>query len=132
MPDPKDNFRLYIENAHEMLEVAKLNFGNDYYGSACNRAYYAIFYAACALLFAKNMSFGRHSAVISAFRKNFIKTGESDVKWSEVYQRVMSHRQTGDYDINVRVEKEQAAGDVRDVQAFVEEVEQWLHRQNLL
>jgi uncharacterized protein (UPF0332 family) len=132
MPDPKDNFRLYMENAREMLEVAKLNLGSDYYGSACNRAYYAIFYAASALLFAKNMSFGKHSAVISAYRQNFIKTGEFDVKWSDIYQRVMSHRQTGDYDINTRVEKEQAAGDVMDAQAFVEEVEQWLRKQNLL
>jgi len=66
------------------------------------------------------------------FEKNFIKTGEFDVKWSEVYQHVMSHRQTGDYDINVRIEKDQAAGDVMDAQAFVEEVEQWLHKQTLL
>ena len=132
MPDPKDNFRLYIENAREVLEVAGLNFDNDFYGSACNRAYYAMFYSASALLFARGMSFGKHSSVISAFRQHFIKTGEFDVKWSGIYQRIMSHRQSGDYDINVRVEKEQAAGDVRDAQVFVEEVEQWLRKQNLL
>ena len=132
MSDPKENLRLYIDNAREVLEVAKLNLGNDYYGSACNRAYYAIFYAASALLFAKGMSFGKHSAVISAFRQHFIKTGELDVQWSEVYQRIMSHRQSGDYDINVRVEKEQAVNDVRDAGAFVEEVEAWLRKQNLL
>lgn len=132
MPDPKDNLRLYMENAHEVLDVARLNLGNDYYGSACNRAYYAVFYAASALLFSKGMSFGKHSAVLSAFRQHFIKTGELDVKWSEIYQRIMSHRQIGDYDINLRVEKEQAVGDVRDAQAFVEEVEQWLRKQNLL
>lgn len=85
MPDPKDNLRLYMENAREVLEVARLNLGNDFYGSACNRAYYAVFYAASALLFAKGMSFGKHSAVLSAFRQHFIKTGELDVKWSEIY-----------------------------------------------
>lgn len=132
MPDPKDSVRLYIENAHEVLNVARLNLNNDYYGSACNRAYYAVFYAASALLFTKAMTYGKHSAVISAFRQHFIKTGEFDAKWSEVYQRIMSHRQTGDYDINLRVEKEQAAGDVQDAQAFVEEVEQWLQKQHLL
>ena len=100
MRDPKDNFRLYIENAREMLEVARLNLGNDYYGSTCDhRAYYAIFYATSALLFTKEMSFGKHSAVLAAFRQHFIKTGEFDVRWSGIYQRVMSHRQSGDYDI---------------------------------
>ena len=132
MSDPKDNIRLYMENAREMLEVARLNLGNDFYGSACNRAYYAIFYAASALLSAKRMSFGKHSAVIAAFRQHFIKMGEFDVKWSGIYQRIMSHRQSGDYDINVRVEKEQAIKDVEDARAFVDEVEQWLHKQNLL
>ncbi|MBN2117595.1 MAG: hypothetical protein JW730_13545 [Anaerolineales bacterium] len=78
------------------------------------------------------MAFGKHSAVISAFRQHFIKTGELGAKWSEAYQRIMSHRQISDYDINLRIEKEQAAGDVRDAQAFVEEVEQWLRKQNLL
>ncbi len=78
------------------------------------------------------MSFGKHSAVISAFRQHFIKTGELDVKWSETYQRIMSHRQIGDYDINLRVEKEQAVGDMKDAQAFIEEVEQWLRKNKLL
>jgi uncharacterized protein (UPF0332 family) len=132
MLGPKDNSRLYMENAREMLEVARLNLDNDYYGSACNRAYYAIFYSTSALLFAKGLSFAKHSAVIAAFRQHFIKTGEFDVKWSGIYQRIMSHRQSGDYDINIRVEKEQAAGDARDAQAFVEEVDQWLRKQNLL
>ena len=132
MPDPKDNFRLYMENAQEMLEVARLNLNNDYYGSVCNRAYYAVFYAASALLFSKGMSFGKHSAIISAFRQHFIKIGEFDVKWSGIYQRIMSHRQSGDYDINVRVEKEQAVDDLKGAQAFVEEVERWLQKQNLL
>ncbi len=132
MPDPKDNLRLYMENAREVLEVARLNLENDFYGSACNRAYYSVFYAASALLFAKGMSFGKHSAVLSAFRQHFIKTGELDVKWSEVYQRIMSHRQTGDYDINLRIEQGQAVNDVNDAGAFVEEVEAWLRKQNLV
>ena len=75
---------------------------------------------------------GKHSAVIAAFRKHFIKSGELDAKWSRIYQRIMFHRQTSDYDINLRVEKEQAEVDVSDAQAFVEEVEQWLQKQNLL
>ncbi|MEW6402991.1 MAG: HEPN domain-containing protein [Chloroflexota bacterium] len=132
MPDPKENLRLYLENAREMLEVAELNLGNDYYGSACNRAYYAVFYGASALLFAKGMAFGKHSAIISAFRQHFIKSGEFDVKWSGIYQRIMSHRQSGDYDININIEKEQAASDVSDAQEFIEEVQQWLRKQNLL
>lgn len=54
------------------------------------------------------------------------------MKWSEVYQRIMSHRQTGDYDINLRIEQGQAINDVNDAGAFVEEAKSWLRKQNLV
>jgi uncharacterized protein (UPF0332 family) len=61
MKDPKENYRLYITNAHEMIEVARSNRGNNYLSSACNRAYYAIFYAASALLYSKGKSYGKQA-----------------------------------------------------------------------
>ncbi len=39
MEDPKENYRLYMQNAQEMLEVAKENLDNNRVNSACNRAY---------------------------------------------------------------------------------------------
>jgi hypothetical protein len=132
MADPKDNYRLYMENAHEMLKVAKLNLSNDYYGSACNRAYYAIFYAVSALLYAKGKTFGKHSAVLAAFRQHFIKAGEFDVRWSRTYERIMSHRNSSDYDIFTSFEKEQAVADITDAEEFVQEVAQWLHVKSYL
>src|SRR6266498_4253622 len=113
MPDPKENYRLYIENAHEMIEVAKSNLGNDYYSSACNRAYYAVFYSASALLYSKGKSYSKHSAVIAAFRQYFIKTGEFAKKWSDVYEYVMSSRHTGDYELSDHLEKEQVVDVVK-------------------
>lgn len=132
MTDPKENYRLYIENAHEMIVVAKSNLGNDFYSSACNRAYYAIFYAASALLYSKGKSYGKHSAVIAAFRQYFIKTREFDKKWSDVYEYIMASRHTGDYELYDPLEKEQVVDVVEKAQSFVEEVEKWLLERGLL
>ena len=132
MKDPKENYRLYIENAHEMMDVARSNLGNDFYSSACNRAYYAVFYAASALLYSKGKSYGKHSAVIAAFRQYFIKTGEFNKKWSDVYEYIMSSRHTGDYELSDHLEKEQVIDVVEQAQAFVEEVEKWLLERDLL
>lgn len=44
MADLKDNYRLYMEHAKEMLDIADENFGNEHYRSACNRAYYSLPY----------------------------------------------------------------------------------------
>jgi uncharacterized protein (UPF0332 family) len=132
MPDPKDNYRLYMEHAREMLQVAEETLHNEHYSSACNRAYYAIFYAASALLYSKGKTYGKHSAVLSSFRQYFIKTGEFDQKWSDDYGFIMSSRQTADYELYDHLEKDQVVEVVAKAQAFVEEVEKWLHKQKLL
>lgn len=128
----REEILLFLENADEMLSVAQLMLGNDFYSSACNRAYYAVFYAASALLAAKRMAFGKHSAVMAAFRQNFVKTGEIDVKWSRIYERILSHRQSGDYDIHISIEKEQAVTDLKDAQEFVKDVKAWLQERKFL
>ena len=115
-----------------MLAAAGLMIGNDFYGSACNRSYYAIFYAASALLAANRMAFGKHSAVLAAFRQHFIKTGEIDLRWSRIYERILSRRQSSDYDLHLAIEKEQALADLQDAQEFVQEVTQWLQKKKFL
>lgn len=132
MSKEKENYRLYVENAEEMLEVAQANLDKGFYRSACNRAYYAIFYAASALLYSKGRSYGKHSAVIAAFRQDFIKTGEFDAKWSDVYKMVMDSRQVADYELRDELEKEDALNAVEQAKAFVQEVRQWLQKRNLL
>lgn len=132
MEDPKENYRLYMQNAQEMLEVAKENLDNNRVNSACNRAYYGVFYAASALLFSKGKSYGKHSAVLAAFRQYFIKTGEFDKKWSDVYRLVMESRHTADYALYDYLEKDDAFEVIEKAKAFVEEVKKWLTERDLL
>lgn len=132
MTDPKENYRLYMENAQEMLDVAGENLGNDHYNSACNRAYYGIFYAASALLYSKGKSYGKHSAVLAAFRQHFIKTGEFDKKWSDDYEFIMDSRHTADYALYDSVDKRDAISVLAKAQGFIEEVKQWLQKRDLL
>jgi uncharacterized protein (UPF0332 family) len=95
-----------MENAQEMLDVAEELLRNNHGNSACNRAYYGVFYAASALLYAKGKSFGKHSAVLAAFRQYFIKTGEFDKRWSDDYKVIMESPHTADYELYDPLEKE--------------------------
>lgn len=56
-----------VAEAKESLNAAKdlLNLG--YWGYAASRAYYTMFHVASAMLLQRNMSFSKHSGVISAF-----------------------------------------------------------------
>lgn len=132
MDDPKDNYRLYMKNAQEMLDVAEENLRNDHGNSACNRAYYGIFYAASALLFSKGKSYGKHSAVLAAFRQYFIKTGEFDKKWSDDYEFIMDSRHTADYELYDSLENEDVVIVLAKALEFIEEVKKWLRKRDLL
>jgi uncharacterized protein len=130
--DPKANYRLYMSNAQEMLNVAEELLRNDHSNSACNRAYYAMFYAASALLYSLGKTYGKHSAVLASFRQYFIKTGEFDKKWGDDYKVVMESRHTADYELYDTLEKESVMVIVAKAQEFVEEVKKWLQKRDLL
>ncbi|NCQ35204.1 HEPN domain-containing protein, partial [bacterium] len=112
--------------------VAEQNLRNDFYTSAVNRAYYAIFYAANAMLATIGEARSKHSGVISLFRNRFVKTGDLPVELSDIYGRVLDNRQRGDYDLGLQMDEEQAKTDIEDARRFVDEVEQWLKEKNWL
>lgn len=64
-----------LEKAKQSLDAAHSLFNNDFIDFSAGRAYYAMFYCIEALLLNDNKSFSKHSAVISAFGKDYIKTG---------------------------------------------------------
>jgi hypothetical protein len=115
-----------------MLEVAKENLDNNRVNSACNRAYYGVFYAASALLFSKGKTYGKHSAVLAAFRQYFIKAGEFEKKWSDDYEFIMDNRHTADYDLYDPIDREDVVLVLVKAQEFVEEVKKWLQIHDLL
>lgn len=123
---------LYIENADESLSVAQLNLDNDFYAAAINRAYYAIFYAANALLATKKLARSKHTGVLSIFRQHFIKTKLLPSELSVIYGQVMDDRHEGDYEIMAATSKEDAEVDIDQARHFVEEVKAWLRREKWL
>jgi uncharacterized protein (UPF0332 family) len=128
----KREVRLYVEHAHQMLEVAEHNLADGFFGSTINRAYYAIFYAANALLATKGISRNKHSGVIAAFRQNFVKPGMIEIEHSDVYGRVMDNRHVSDYEIGILVDAGSARRDLQDARRFVLRIEQFLKAEGWL
>jgi len=96
------------------------------YISAVNRAYYAIFYAANALLATKGLERSKHSGVIAAFRQHFVKTGVVDVMYSDLYGAVMEDRHRGDYTEMEILSHETAERDLNRAEQFVNYIERRL------
>ena len=63
-----------MERAEKTFSSAELLLREADYEGCVSRAYYAMFYAAEALLLTKNLKFSSHKGVISQFGEHFIKT----------------------------------------------------------
>jgi uncharacterized protein (UPF0332 family) len=123
---------LYMSHADKMLEVAKHNLAEGFYSTAVNRAYYAVFYAANALLATEGLSRGKHSGVVAAFRQHFVKPGLIEAKFGRIYGQLMDDRRGADYDLETIIEPEQAAADVEHAHRFLARVRQYLQQEGWL
>ncbi|MDQ7827215.1 MAG: HEPN domain-containing protein [Candidatus Eremiobacteraeota bacterium] len=98
-----DQEALYVfrqKRADETLSEAEKMVREHYSGaSVVNRAYYAMFYQILALFIHESIEVktSRHSGVIAAFDKEFIRTGKLPKEMSESLHTVFEARQTGDY-----------------------------------
>jgi uncharacterized protein (UPF0332 family) len=72
---PKEIAELLDKARRSLLAAERLRDAGDY-DFAVSRAYYAMFYAAQALLLRRGIRRSKHSAVIAAFNEQFIKSGE--------------------------------------------------------
>ncbi len=123
---------LYMDHARRMLAVAESNRDSGFYASAVNRAYYAIFYAANAMLSTQSLARGKHSGVISAFRQHFVKPGLIETEFSDMYGLIMDHRHISDYEMELAISDQQAKSDLLDAVRFVERMERWLKQEGWL
>lgn len=133
MPQQSSNtIELYLEAAEEAIEHANFNLNGGLAGVATNRAYYAFFYGASALLLSKDISRSKHSAVLSAFRQHFIKPGVFSPEYSDAFGEAFDTRQAVDYDMTFDVDQWQAEKIVKSARAFVAEARGYLAESNLL
>lgn len=86
-----------VLKADRSLAAAEHLCANGFPDFAVSRAYYAMFYAAEALLLDQDLSFSKHSAVISAFGQRFVKTGILDSSLHRHLLEAFDLRNLGDY-----------------------------------
>ena len=86
-----------MTRAERSLNTSRLLIKNEYFADAVSRAYYAMFYAATALLHSEGVTASKHSAVIAQVGKHFAKTGKIEVRLHRALIDVFDERQTADY-----------------------------------
>lgn len=93
------------------------------FAEAISRSYYAMFYAAKALLLLDGIDANKHSAVASAFGREYAKTGKIDPRYHRMLLDGFDWRQKSDYDVYWLATRHRAGTCQRDAEAFVAQVD---------
>ena len=87
-----------LQKAQEMLTTARRDWDAQDYASANNRAYYCIFHSMRAVLALDGEDYKKHSAVISRFTLNYLKTEVFDRKYGKLISNASLIRNRSDYE----------------------------------
>jgi len=117
---------ILLNDAHESLEAARVLLENGFYRDAISRAYYAMFYAASALLRAKGVVTKSHRGVIAKFGLEFVNKGIVEKYYAKALSLAETSRERADYDPTYRPSEEEAESIIEDVERFIERVEKAL------
>ena len=97
MSPPIEIARHRIAVAHDTIQEADVLIAARRWRGALNRLYYAVFYAARALLAIRDLDSARHSGVIALFQQHFVKTNLVPAHVARTLPRAFESRQTSDY-----------------------------------
>ncbi len=130
--DHNPEIKHFIEVAREAVRDAERNFNEGAYYTSFNRSYYAVFYAANAMLATLGLQRSKHSGVKSVFREKFIKTKLIEKEYSDDYEEVMKKREDSDYEVTFVPTDVEARDCSERSKRFVERIEKYLKENKFL
>lgn len=125
----KENAKFLLEKAENSIGAAESLLRDGYRDFAAGRVYYAMFYAAEALLAEKELTFKKHVGVHRAFSEHFIKTGSFEQKYYQWLVTAFNSRMVGDYAIRTEFEDEEVQGWIDQAREFLNKVQEYLATQ---
>ena len=115
-----------IEKADHALEVAEELMKIGYSSDATSKMYFAMFYAAQALLKSDDIEVTKHSAVESALGYHYAKQGRIDPKYHRMLIDARKLREIADYDIQEEILETTATFKFEETKAFLATIKELL------
>lgn len=130
MPDMTliDLSRYRLSKASETLATAKRDLNAADYASANNRAYYCIFHAMRAVIAMDGEDYKKHSAVISRFTINYLKTEVLPRDFSKLITNASLIRNRSDYEDFYICSIEDTQKLVSGAEAFLHSISDYLQK----
>lgn len=114
-----DEIAADLERAEQSIQAAQQLASGGYYDFAASRAYYAVFYAAAALLLSEGLELSKHSAVIASIHQRFVKTGKLSKEQGKTLNWLFELRSVGDYGGTMHVSRQQVEQAIQAAEEFL-------------
>ncbi|MDO8784727.1 MAG: HEPN domain-containing protein [Syntrophales bacterium] len=124
--------KIMMDKAIHSINVAKELHSQRHYNDAASKAYYAVFHSLQAILLTENLSFSKHTAVLSAFNKEFIYRGVFPKEFYAKTARLFKDRQIGDYEYEKNIDCKGSDVDVADSEMIIKAIEGHLKKEGYL
>jgi len=115
-----------LKRSDRYLLTAKILIKEGDFESSVSRTYYAMFFAAQAMLLSKELSYSSHKMTISGFGENFIKTNIFPKEMGREFNRAFDKRQLGDYYHTFIIDKKDAEDLLESGKIFVDTIQNYL------
>ncbi len=110
-----------LNKAERAIRAAEMLLRAEETDFAAGRAYYAMFYAAEALLFEGGLQFRKHSAVHSALGEHLVRGGVLDAQFHRWLLDAFDVRIQADYGVDAMITGDEASAVIRQAGEFVRE-----------
>lgn len=117
----KNESRRLLSKAARAIRAAEALVQADEADFAAGRAYYAMFYAAEALLFERGLQFRKHSAVHSAIGEHLVRPGLLDARFHRFVLDAFDVRIQADYGVDAFISNDEARALILQAEEFVAE-----------
>jgi uncharacterized protein (UPF0332 family) len=112
-----------LVKARQRLSAAQILCNEGLYEDAVNRAYYAMYLSALALLRRKGVQVKTHAGLIAAIGSVYVRTGELAPEHGRALNLAEELREEVEYTICRTIGREEAASVITKAHAFVEQAE---------
>lgn len=122
----KEETRKLLDKAARAMRAAETLLQQGDVDFAASRVYYAMFYAAEALLNERDLRFRKHGGVHGAFGEHLAKTGLLDPKFHRWLLDAFDKRIQGDYGVEALLTSEDVVRMIEQAGEFLQEARRYL------
>lgn len=122
----KDEVGLLIDKSRRAAAAARRLLADGTSVFPPGRAYYAMFYAAEALLLQEGQQFRKHSGVQAAFGQHFARTGLLAPELHRWLLEAFSKRLNGDYGVSIELTTEEVEETIGKAERFLDAAKEYL------